>query len=118
MLVGPTTDGFALCLSLIAFCVAGRESLPFKGGYVTANPSFFPWLRSQVQLGVGVLVIGGCTTTSCVRVSSQQIVAQLSKQELAGQVRVVVDLRLCGARCDNFEQTAERDPVDQYHPEI
>lgn len=57
---------------------------------VTSNPAFFRWLRTQVQhlgrysmeprglrQGVEVLVIGGCTTTSCVRVSSTEIAAQL-----------------------------------------
>ena len=78
---------------------------------VTQNPAFFDWLKRQVDLGIRTLVIGGCTTTSCVRVSSQQIISQLADENLTDKVRVVVDLTLCGARSDNFERTAERDPV-------
>ena len=58
-----------------------------------------------------MLVIGGCTTTSCVRVSSTEIAAQLDEQGLNGKLRLVVDLNLCGARSENFEKTADQDPV-------
>ncbi|OLP79258.1 hypothetical protein AK812_SmicGene40469 [Symbiodinium microadriaticum] len=78
---------------------------------VTYNPAFFRWLQQQVRCGVNVLIIGGCTTTSCVRVSSTEIASQLAEQGLAGKIRVVVDLNLCGARSENFEKTADRDPV-------
>jgi len=78
---------------------------------VTYNPAFFRWLHEQVKQGINVLVIGGCTTTSCVRVSSTQIAAQLQEQGLASKVRVVVDLNLCGARKENFSHTAHYDPV-------
>ena len=64
-----------------------------------------------MRCGVNVLIIGGCTTTSCVRVSSTEIASQLAEQGLAGKIRVVVDLNLCGARSENFEKTADRDPV-------
>eukprot|EP00435_Cladocopium_sp_Y103_P075374 s26_g57.t1 len=76
---------------------------------VTYNPAFFRWLRKQAQQGIGVLVIGGCTTTSCVRVSSTRIAGQLEEQGLS--MKVVVDLNLCGARQENFEHTAHYDPV-------
>ena len=97
---------------------------------VTYNPAFFQWLRKQVQYlggfqawnsdpailsgvrlrqGIGVLVIGGCTTTSCVRVSSTRIAGQLEEQGLS--MKVVVDLNLCGARKENFALTAHYDPV-------
>lgn len=76
---------------------------------VTYNPAFFQWLRKQAQQGIGVLVIGGCTTTSCVRVSSTRIAGQLEEQGLS--MKVVVDLNLCGARQENFEHTAHYDPV-------
>ena len=62
------------------------------------------------RTGINVLVIGGCTTTSCVRVSSTEIASQLKGEGLAG-IRVVVDLNLCGARSENYEKTADRDPV-------
>ena len=55
-------------------------------------------------------MIGGCTTTSCVRVSSTRIAGQLKEQGLSG-LRVVVDLNLCGARGENFGHTAHYDPV-------
>ena len=64
-----------------------------------------------MRCGVNFLIIGGCTTTSCVRVSSTEIASQLAEQGLAGKIRVVVDLNLCGARSENFEKTADRDPV-------
>jgi len=52
------------------------------------------------------LVIGGCTTTACVRVSSQAVA-----QAYVGKVRVVVDLSLCGARADNYDpELARIDP--------
>merc|ERR1712008_178969 len=69
------------------------------------------WLHKQAQVGMGLLVIGGCTTTSCVRVSAQQIARQLRERGLAGRMRVVVDLNLCGARRDNYRKDAEEDPV-------
>ncbi|CAK9090108.1 unnamed protein product [Durusdinium trenchii] len=78
---------------------------------VTYNPAFFQWLHEQVEKGISVLVIGGCTTTSCVRVSSTEIVGQLEEQGLTGKLRVVVDLKLCGARTENFQPTAEAAPV-------
>ena len=45
------------------------------------------------------------------RVSSTEIAAQLEEQGLAGKIRLVVDLNLCGARTENFEKTADQDPV-------
>eukprot|EP00927_Polykrikos_kofoidii_P073034 TRINITY_DN69105_c0_g1_i1.p1 TRINITY_DN69105_c0_g1~~TRINITY_DN69105_c0_g1_i1.p1 ORF type:complete len:249 (-),score=48.67 TRINITY_DN69105_c0_g1_i1:118-822(-) len=78
---------------------------------VTLNPRFAAWLRSEVKRGLGVLLIGGCTTTSCVRVSSQATVKLLEDLGMSDKVRVIVDLNLCGARKDNFVKHAERDPV-------
>lgn len=40
-----------------------------------------------LRKGISVLVIGGCTTTSCVRVSSTEIVGQLEEQGLTGKPR-------------------------------
>lgn len=78
---------------------------------VTLNPRFASWLFKQVEDGLNILVIGGCTTTSCVRVSSQQIVKLVEAANLADKVRVVVDIKLCGARQENYIKHAEQDPV-------
>eukprot|EP00930_Biecheleria_cincta_P035975 TRINITY_DN24700_c0_g1_i1.p1 TRINITY_DN24700_c0_g1~~TRINITY_DN24700_c0_g1_i1.p1 ORF type:complete len:281 (-),score=43.31 TRINITY_DN24700_c0_g1_i1:61-903(-) len=98
-------------VDLLEPVLRGAECIHKPTMDVTCNPAFFPWLRRRVEQGVAVLVVGGCTTTSCVRVSSQQIVGQLAEHGLEGRVRVVVDLALCGARSDNFECTADKDPV-------
>lgn len=74
---------------------------------VTWNPLFHEWLRDRLAAGVRTLVIGGCTTTSCVRVSSQAIAREFS----ADGLRVVVDRSLCGARGDNYLPNADQDPV-------
>ncbi|KAH3765545.1 hypothetical protein Pelo_2585 [Pelomyxa schiedti] len=48
---------------------------------------------------VARVVVGGCTLTSCVRVSACDLQEMFSGQRL----EVVVDLSLCGARRDNYE---------------
>eukprot|EP00667_Euglena_gracilis_P022730 EG_transcript_25409 len=67
---------------------------------------FAEWLNTQLGQGVGTLVVGGCTTTACVRVSSQAVRRHYGPLGL----RVVVDLSLCGARADNYDAT--RTPAD------
>ncbi|XP_078587443.1 uncharacterized protein LOC144868749 isoform X3 [Branchiostoma floridae x Branchiostoma japonicum] len=59
---------------------------------------FTEWLGKVMRSGVSTLVVGGCTTTSCVRVSSSQIQRYFSNKGL----QVVVDLSLCGARDSNY----------------
>ena len=83
-----------------------KNILWIKSGVIVI---FYSWIN--LRKGVSVLVIGGCTTTSCVRVSSTEIASQLGEQGLAGKVRLVVDLNLCGARNENFQKTADSDPV-------
>lgn len=73
---------------------------------VTRNPKFHDWFRQRLGEGVRTLVVGGCTTTSCVRVSSQAVRKQYGSPDL----RVVVDLSLCGARVDNHLPNADQDP--------
>jgi len=73
---------------------------------VTRNPKFHVWFRERLEAGVRTLVIGGCTTTSCVRVSSQAI----RRWSPTSDLRVVVDLSLCGARVDNHLPKAHEDP--------
>ncbi|XP_019631913.1 PREDICTED: uncharacterized protein LOC109475623 isoform X5 [Branchiostoma belcheri] len=59
---------------------------------------FAEWLGKMMRSGVSTLVVGGCTTTSCVRVSSSQIQRSFSNSGL----QVVVDLSLCSARDSNY----------------
>jgi len=81
---------------------------------VTANPRFNEWLCGQINDGVGALLVCGCTTTSCVRVSSQRI------KHAFPSLRVVVDLALCGARSANHAKCASEDAelVNIYGPEL
>jgi len=78
---------------------------------VTWTRKFWKWLNAQSEAGIGTLVVGGCTTTSCVRVSSQQIARRLPEHGLEGKLRVVVDLDICGARSDNYLPNADKDSV-------
>ena len=56
---------------------------------------FRQWVETELlQQGISTLVIGGCTTTSCVRVSSVKTQKTFGDRGL----QVVVDLSLCGAR--------------------
>lgn len=73
---------------------------------VTINPKFHEWFQKCLSMGVRTLVIGGCTTTSCVRVSSQSVREAYPDAGL----RVVVDLSLCGAREDNYLPNADQHP--------
>eukprot|EP00397_Hematodinium_sp_SG-2012_P039752 GEMP01043447.1.p1 GENE.GEMP01043447.1~~GEMP01043447.1.p1 ORF type:complete len:232 (+),score=58.51 GEMP01043447.1:378-1073(+) len=69
------------------------------------NDAFCAWFN---ELRPPRVLIGGCTTTSCVRVSSQAI------KQLGGDgCEVMVDTRLCGARSDNYVRPREDgdDPV-------
>ena len=45
-------------------------------------PGFAQWLEAHLQNGVRTLIVGGCTTTSCVRVSSQAVQRQYGDQGL------------------------------------
>lgn len=63
------------------------------------DPAFSEWVESCVLArGVNNLVVGGCTTTSCVRVSSSAVQRKFGSRGL--QVWVVLDL--CGARLTNY----------------
>lgn len=86
-------------------CLEGAPCIWKPTTDVTRNPQFHELVSSWHAQQVHVLVVGGCTTTSCVRVSSQAI-----KRLYPESLRVVVDLSLCGARVDNYQPTADRDP--------
>ena len=59
---------------------------------------FREWARRCIGRGINTLVVGGCTLTSCVRVSSIEIRQAFENDGL----RVVVDLAISGARRSNY----------------
>jgi len=74
------------------FIKPGNSALipPFNG--------FKEWVERCIENGKSTLVIGGCTLNSCVRVSSIETLRHFKSKNL----RVVVDLSICGARTRNF----------------
>jgi hypothetical protein len=59
---------------------------------------FKEWVERCLECGKGTLVIGGCTLNSCVRVSAIETLRYFKSKNL----RIVVDLSICGARTRNF----------------
>jgi nicotinamidase-related amidase len=59
---------------------------------------FRGWVESFINDGRKILVMGGCTLNSCVRVSS----IETQKYFQDARLQVVVDLSLSGARTSNF----------------
>ncbi len=59
---------------------------------------FREWARRCIGRGIKTMVVGGCTLTSCVRVSSIEIRQAFKNDGL----RVVVDLAISGARRSNY----------------
>jgi nicotinamidase-related amidase len=59
---------------------------------------FREWVEGCIESGKNTLVIGGCTLNSCVRVSSIETLRYFKRKNL----RIVVDLSICGARTRNF----------------
>ena len=59
---------------------------------------FKEWVERCIECGKSTLVIGGCTLNSCVRVSSIETLRYFKSKNL----RIVVDLSICGARTRNF----------------
>ncbi|CAB1077163.1 hypothetical protein D1AOALGA4SA_4956 [Olavius algarvensis Delta 1 endosymbiont] len=82
--------------------IIDRQQLYFikPGNSVMFPPfnGFREWTARCIEQGIDTLVLGGCTLTSCVRVSAIEATAYFKNQDL----RVVVDLNLCGARLRNF----------------
>ena len=82
--------------------IVDRRQLYFikPGNSVLFPPAngFRQWTARCIGQGIKTLVIGGCTLNSCVRVSAIEILEFLKEKNL----RVVVDLSLCGARLRNF----------------
>jgi len=63
---------------------------PFNG--------FREWTNRCIEQGRKTLVIGGCTLNSCVRVSAIETLREFKSVDL----RIVVDLSICGARLRNY----------------
>ncbi|XP_046570493.1 uncharacterized protein LOC124278767 [Haliotis rubra] len=57
------------------------------------------WIQRIREENIITVLIGGCTTTSCVRQSSIQLQQNFSTK---GDPRFVVDLSMCGARDSNY----------------
>ena len=83
--------------------IIDRNQLYFikPGNSVLFPPTngFKEWVLNCIEMNRQNLVIGGCTLNSCVRVSA--IEAQRAFQN--GNLQVIVDLQLCGARAQNFK---------------
>ena len=78
---------------------AELDHVPFTlkpGMDATCDDRLFAWLDAY---GIRTLIIGGCTATSCVRVSSQAI------KRKRPDINVVVDLSLSAARTANYDTT-------------
>jgi hypothetical protein len=59
---------------------------------------FREWVESIINNGKKILVMGGCTLNSCLRISSIETQNHFEKKGL----QIVVDLSLSGARTGNF----------------
>ena len=64
---------------------------------------FDTWVEGLLERGTTVLVMGGCTLNSCVRVSSAHAQVAFGPRGL----QVVVDLALCGSRARNYVPAPE-----------
>ncbi|MBN1930210.1 MAG: hypothetical protein JW786_01195 [Desulfobacterales bacterium] len=63
---------------------------------------FRNWVEYLIKQGKKILVMGGCTLNSCIRVSS----IETQKYFKGHQLQVIVDLNLSGARTSNFISTS------------
>lgn len=59
------------------------------------------WVEQVMDKGKNILVMGGCTLNSCVRVSAIETMALFKSKNL----RVVADLSICGARLENYRRS-------------
>jgi hypothetical protein len=64
---------------------------------------FREWIKNLITQDKKILVMGGCTLNSCVRVSSSDTMEFFRDYGL----RVVVDLSICGARTGNFKPSSQ-----------
>lgn len=85
----------------LAGIIDSKQNYFIKPGNSVFSPplnGFKDWLELCVLKGKGTLIIGGCTLNSCVRVSSIESANRLKNRN----IRVVVDLSICGARLRNY----------------
>lgn len=78
------------------------------------NNALFPptnglkeWVTHCLLMGKNILVVGGCTLNSCIRVSAIKIQEQFRKTPL----QVIVGLELSGARMSNFQPAPQFDGI-------
>ena len=71
---------------------------PGNNVFVPAANGYREWMEALIKGGIKVLVMGGCTLNSCVRVSALETRLRFRGDELA----IIVDLSLCGARASNY----------------
>ena len=71
---------------------------PGNSVLIPPRNGFKEWVERCIECGKSTLVIGGCTLNSCVRVSSIETLRYFKSKNL----RIVVDLSICGARTRNF----------------
>lgn len=64
---------------------------------------FQPWVGRCLDRGINMLVMAGCALNSCVRISAIETMRKFQNQNL----RVLVDLTLCGARMKNYLASPE-----------
>lgn len=89
----------------LAKIIAGSHLYFIKpGNSVLFSPfnGFKEWVGWCIENGKNTLVMGGCTLNSCVRVSSIETLIYFKDRNL----KVVVDLSICGARLRNFSPSA------------
>jgi hypothetical protein len=67
--------------------------------------AFAESLEGLIRRSVRVLVVGGCTLNSCIRVSATQLQRRFGTQGL----QVIVDLATSGARAGNYAPSPEFD---------
>ena len=60
------------------------------------------WVEALIRSGTKVLVMGGCTLNSCIRVSARETRLRFRDDGLS----VVADLSLCGARTSNYADSS------------
>ncbi len=84
--------------------VADRQIYFIKPGNNVMFPAgngFRHWVEGFIKEGKKMLVIGGCTLNSCVRVSA----IETQKHFAFPQLQVVVDLSISGARRGNYSRS-------------
>ncbi|XP_078689698.1 uncharacterized protein LOC144920976 isoform X1 [Branchiostoma floridae x Branchiostoma belcheri] len=78
----------------------GIECLSKPGNSVLHAVGFVKWMEERIRNGSRIIVMGGNTTTSCVKTSSVAIARAFRAKGL----QVVVDLSMCGARATNHKK--------------